>query len=252
MPVSPCRLPPWCHHGPVSQPSTGRGEWGWQGARKGPALPHTCRVTKPWLVTHGCSLPTPRQQRCHTPPPLQKNLAPCPGNPASPEEGAVGTPRRKERHAPRREGAPEETGEPRRREPRNGAAAAREGEARTHVRGGRWPPASAGVPGTAWAGWGGAAAREKWGRRMNFSPAPPLFSPPTCRGTSQPQTTRSGRSRMGSGEPQEALQSLQAIPKTRTNYQQGFDCRTEGGKSASIPFPESFQCFGEQVSHTLV
>lgn len=25
----------------------------------GPALPHTCRVTEPQLVTHGCSLPTP-------------------------------------------------------------------------------------------------------------------------------------------------------------------------------------------------
>lgn len=32
-----------------------------------------------------------------------------------------------------------------------------EGEASTHVRGGRRPPASAGVPGTARPGWGGAA-----------------------------------------------------------------------------------------------
>lgn len=93
---------------------------------------------------------------------------------------------------------------------------AQEGEARTHVRGGRRPPASTGVPGTARVGWGGAAAGEKQGRRVN-SPYAALFSPPTaCRVTSRPQTTHSGHRRMGSGKPQEACQSLQALLKTST------------------------------------
>lgn len=150
---------PWCHHSPASRsppraPGAGRG---WRGARKG--LPCRIPAGSP-AVTHGCSLPTPRQ-RGHTPP---RKPGPAPG-----------TPRRKERHAPRREGAPEETGEPRRREPRSGAAAAREGEARTHVSGGRRPPASMGVPGTARAGRRGAAAGAKRGHRMN-SPDAPLLS----------------------------------------------------------------------------
>lgn len=129
----------------------------------GPALPHTCRVTEPQLVTHGCSLPTPgtgvgthhpHARRPHARLLAQGPLIPPPGRGSQ-------DPKEKERHAPHREGAPEETGEPRRREPRSGAAMAPEGEASTHVRRGRRPPASTGVLGTARPSWGGTAEERK-------------------------------------------------------------------------------------------
>lgn len=40
----------------LSEHGTGKGAGG---VPVGPALPHTCQVTEPQLVTHGCSLPTP-------------------------------------------------------------------------------------------------------------------------------------------------------------------------------------------------
>lgn len=117
---------------------------------------------------------------------------------------------------------------------------AQESEARTHVRGGRWPPASTGVPGTARAGWGGAAAGEKQGRRVN-SPYAALFSPPTaCRGTSRPQTTHSGHSRMGSGKPQEACQSLQALLKTSTKLSKVLTAEGREANQLQSPFQKVF------------
>lgn len=176
LPVSPCQLPPdvtmaW-------YPSQAQGEGSGAGEEPERACPATYLPGHQTLAGDSWLLPAHASAAAlaHTTP-LQNNLAPRPGHPDSPGEGAVGTPRRKERHAPRREGAPEETGEPRRREPRSGAAAAREGEARTHVRGRRRPPASAGVPGTARAGSGGAAAGEKWGREGEFSPCTSALLP---------------------------------------------------------------------------
>lgn len=137
-------------------------ERGWRGARG--ACPATYLPGHRTPAGDSRLLPAHAWHWCwHTPPPHSR--APHrtfgTGGPETPQEGAASALRRKERHAPRREGAPEETGEPRRREPRSGAAMAPEGEASTHVRRGWRPPASTGVPGTAQPSWGGAAAARE-------------------------------------------------------------------------------------------
>lgn len=148
---------------PGHRPERARhGERGWQGACR--ACPATYLPGHRTPAGDSRLLPAHAWHRCwHMPPPHHQapHRALGTGGTDPPREGAASTPRRKERHAPHREGAPEETGEPRRREPRSGAAMAPEGEASTHVRR-RWRPlASTGVPGTARPSWGGAAAQRK-------------------------------------------------------------------------------------------
>lgn len=128
--------------------------------------------------------------------PPRNDLAPCPGA----QHGGTRHPKeRGERRTPQR-GSPGETGEPRRREPRCGAAAARQGEARTHIRG-RWrQPASMGVPGTARAGLGRATAGGKQAKRVNCSsPLPPPGPKPPALATAQGRARPFGRCQTQTG-----------------------------------------------------
>lgn len=229
---------------PVTAPSehgTGKGAGG---VPVGPALPHTCQVTEPQPVTHGCSLPTPGTgvgtRHPHSPRPLTGLSAqgaltrpPPPGRGGQhpKEKGETRTPQRGSPGGDRR--APKERAQERSRHGAGGRGqhSRQGGTAASGVRGG---------PRHSSARLGGSCCGEKGGRRVNPTGksrrVPRCYSPATHEAP-LPQTTLRGRRVRGSG-PATAAQSL------------GLGCQGKEAKRPQLLFRKVFGPLGASFSHS--